>query len=180
MNIEITGRHVLVTPALQGYVLKRLRKFERLLGQESSCHVILDVEKARHCAEIIIKSKYLELTGRGETGDLYSSILRAIEKLERQAIKGKTKKIETKRHRAKTESVAKRSGIRPSGVRMQVRRRGNGIIEEEAPGKPMHLDEAVLELGQTENPFVVFRDVESGQVRVVFRRKDGSLGLISA
>ncbi len=179
MEIEITGRHVLVTTALQTYVLKRLRKFDRILGQNASCHVILDVEKSRHSAEIVLKSKYLDLTGRGETGDLYSSILLAIEKLERQAIKGKTKKIETKRHKAKSESVAERSGTRIRGVPGR-KRRGNGIIEEEAPGKPMHLDEAVLELGQTENPFVVFRDVESGQVRVVYRRKDGSLGLISA
>ena len=44
----------------------------------------------------------------------------------------------------------------------------------------MHIDEAVIELGQTDNHFVVFRDVESGEVRVVYRRKDGSLGLISA
>ncbi len=179
MEIEITGRHVLVTPALQTYVLKRLRKFERLLGPNASCHVILDVEKERHFAEIILKSKRMGITGKGETGDLYSSILRAIEKLERQAIKGKTKKIETKRHRAKSESVAERSGTFPREFSERPRRR-DGMIEEEAPRKPMHLDEAVLELGQTENPFVVFRDVESGQVRVVYRRKDGSLGLISA
>ncbi len=179
MDIEITGRHVLVTSALQAYVLKRLRKFDRLLDRNASCHVILDVEKERHSAEIILKSKFLDITGRGETGDLYSSILRAIEKLERQAIKRKTKKIETKRHKAKSESVAERSGTRPHRV-PGPRQRGNGIIEEEAPGQPMHLDEAVLELGQSENPCVMFRDIESGRMRVVYRRKDGSLGLISA
>ena len=178
MDIEITGRHVLLTPALQAYVLKRLRKFDRILDRNASCHVILDVEKARHSAEIVLKSKHLDITGRGETGDLYSSILRAIEKLERQTIKGKTKKIETKRHKAKSESVAERTGTRPHSIPGR-RQRGNGITEEEAPGKPMHLDEAVLELGQTENPCVMFRDVESGKVRVVYRRKDGSLGLIS-
>ncbi len=179
MDIEITGRHVLVTPALQTYVLKRLRTFDRILDRNASCHVILDVEKERHCAEIILKSKFLDITGRGETGDLYSSILRAVEKLERQAIKRKTKKIETKRHKAKSDSVAERTGTHPHVIPRR-KSTGNGIVEEEAPGKPMHLDEAVLELGQTENPCVMFRDVESGKVRVVYRRKDGSLGLISA
>jgi putative sigma-54 modulation protein len=178
MNVEITGRHVLITSALHSYVLKRLRKFDRLLGSDASIHVILEVEKERHTAEILLKSKYLDLTGKGETGDLYSSILRAIEKLERQTLKHKTKKIETKRHIAKTKSVAERTG---DTIRKGAHRRpGNGIMEEEAPRKPMHVDEAVLELEQTENPFVVFRDVESGEVRVVYRRKDGSLGLISA
>lgn len=179
MNVEITGRHVLVTSAIQSYILKRLKRFERILTRGGSFHVILEVEKERQTAEIILKSKYLNLTGKGETGDLYSSILRAVEKIERQAIKHKGKIIETKRHRAKTQSVAKRLGVRAGHVSGRLRP-GNGIFEEEAPKKPMHLDEAVLELGQTEYPFVVFRDVESGEVRVVYRRKDGSLGLVSA
>jgi putative sigma-54 modulation protein len=179
MNVEITGRHVLVTTAIQSYVLKRLKRFERILARGASFHVILEVEKERRTAEIILNSKDLNLTGKGETGDLYSSILRAVEKLERQAIKHKGKIIETKRHKAKTESVAKRLGIRARNASGR-RQPGNGIFEEEAPKKPMHLDEAVLELGHAENPFVVFRDVESGQVRVVYRRKDGSLGLVSA
>jgi putative sigma-54 modulation protein len=179
MNVEITGRHVLVTSAIQSYILKRLKRFERLLARDGSFHVILDVEKERQRAEIILKSKYLNLTGKGETGDLYSSILRAVEKIERQAIKHKRKMIETKRHRAKTPSVSKKPGAR-AGSGSGRMRPGNGIFEEEAPKKPMHLAEAVLELGHTENPFVVFRDVESGEVRVVYRRKDGSLGLVSA
>jgi len=178
MDVEITGRHVLVTSAIQTYVLKRLKRFERIFARDGSFHVILGVEKGRQTAEVILKSKYLSLTGKGETGDLYSSILRAVEKIERQTIKHKGKIIETKRHKAKAASVANRLGVRrrSAGVRL---RPGNGIYEEEAPKKPMHLDEAVLELGQAENPFVVFRDVESGQVRVVYRRKDGSLGLVS-
>jgi putative sigma-54 modulation protein len=179
MEVEITGRHVLVTSAIQTYVLKRLKRFERILAREGSFHVILGVQKGRQTAEIVLKSKYLSLTGKGETGDLYSSILRAVEKIERQAIKHKGKVIETKRHKAKVASVAKRLGIR-GGSAAGRPRPGNGIYEEEAPKKPMHLDEALLELGHAENPFVVFRDVESGQVRVVYRRKDGSLGLVSA
>lgn len=178
MNVEITGRHVLVTAALQSYVLKRLRKFDRMLDHSASFHVILEVTKERHTAEINLKSRHIELTGKGETGDLYSSIVRAVEKIERQALKSKTKKIETKRHKAKTISVAQRGGTPPSNARKR-KPRTDGILEEEAPRKPMHLDEAVVELGQTENPFVAFRDVESGEVRVVYRRKDGSLGLIS-
>ena len=178
MSVEITGRHVVITAPIRTYVLKRLRKFSRILGDETSFHVILDVEKDRHTAEIVLKSKILDLTGRGETDDLYSSILLAVDKLGRQALKHKSKIIETKRHRAQEKSVAKRSGL---GSRERPVRRsssGNGILEEEASKKPMHVEEAVLELGEREYPFVVFRNVESGGVNVLYRRKDGSLGLI--
>src|SRR5437773_11196748 len=110
MNVEITGRHVLVTAAIRTYVLKRLRKFSKLFGDAINFHVILDVEKDRHTAEILLKSKLLDVTGTGETKDMYSSISRALEKLERKVLKYKNKVIENKRHITKTKSMAKKSG----------------------------------------------------------------------
>jgi len=179
MHVEITGRHIEITPAIRNYVLKRLRKFTRLLGEEIAFHVIVDVEKQRHTAEILLKSKLLDLTGKGETADMYSSIIRAVEKLERQALKQKSKIIETKRQRAKAQSVAVKTGEREEAAKAAARRR-NGSQEEEAHKKPMAVEEAVLELGHSEYPFVVFRNAESGAVNVLYRRKDGLLGLIHA
>ena len=177
MNVEITGRHIEITPAIQNYVLNRLRKFTRIFGDQITFHVIIDVEKQRHTAEILLKSKLLDLTGKGQTADMYSSIIRAIEKLERQALKQKSKIIETKRQRAKAQSLAVKSGVGEKTAAVASGRH-NGIQEEEAHKKPMAVEEAVLELGQSGYPFVVFRNVESGAVNVLYRRKDGSLGLI--
>ena len=177
MNLEITGRHVLISAPIRSYVEKRVRKFMRILGEQTNIHVILEVEKDRHTAEIVLKSRNLSLTGKGETADLYASILRAVEKLERRALKQKNRKIEIKRHKAKEKSVALKSGI-GAGSRRDVGRPGEGILEEEAPKKPMLVEEAALELTHREYPFVVFRNVESGGVNVLYRRKDGSLGLI--
>ena len=175
MNVEITGRHLVVTPALRTYVLRRLRKFSKIFGDDLSCHVIIDVSKTRHTAEILLRSKILTVTGKGETPDMYSSILRAVEKLERQALKHKGKLIETKRQRPRRASVPGKisgaTGPRPT-------RHTNGIEEEHAPKKPMAVEEAVLELGQSKYPFVVFRNADSGGVNVLYRKKDGSLGLI--
>jgi len=176
MNVEITGRHVEITPAIHSFVLKRLRKFIRILGEDISFHVVIDVEKARHTAEILLKSKILDLTGKGETGDMYSSILLAVDKIARQALKHKGKIIETKRQRARAKSVAKKTALPTSaGIAAEPH---DGIMEEEAHKKPMAIEEAVLELGQSEYPFVVFRNAESGAVNVLYRRKDGLLGLI--
>jgi putative sigma-54 modulation protein len=177
MNVEITGRHVVITPAIRTYILKRLRKFARILGEDISFHVIIDVEKERQTAEILLKSKLLDLTGTGVTDDMYSSIMRAIEKLERQALKHKSKIIEGKRQRAKAKSVAKKLGVGEASERTLASRR-NGIQEEEAQRKPMAVDEALLELNHSDYPFVVFRNSESGAVNILYRRKDGTLGLI--
>jgi len=176
MNVEITGRHLVVTPALRTYVMRRLRKFSKIFGDDLSCHVIIDVAKARHTAEILLRSKILTVAGKGETADMYASILRAVEKLERQALKHKAKIIETKRQRVRAGSVAEKAGG-GSAARRPVRD-SNGIEEEQARKKPMAVEEAVLELGHAKYPFVVFRNVDSGDVNVLYRKKDGSLGLI--
>ena len=177
MNVEITGRHVVITPAIRTYVLNRLRKFVKIFGDDINFHVIIDVEKERQTAEILLKSKLLDLTGKGQTDDLYNSIVRAIEKLERQALKHKSKIIEGKRQRAKAKSVAAKLGIGEPSSRVLVQG-SNGVQEEEAQRKPMAVEEAVIELNHSEYSFVVFRDSESGSVNVLYRRKDGSLGLI--
>jgi putative sigma-54 modulation protein len=179
MNVEITGRHVLITPAIRTYLLKRLRKFVKIFGEEISFHVIVDVEKQRQTAEILLKSKLLDLTGKGQTDDMYNSIVRAIEKLERQALKHKSKIIEGKRQRAKAKSVAVRLGVGEPSARV-LEQKSSGIREEEAQRKPMAVEEAVIELNHADYPFVVFRNSESGAVNVLYRRKDGTLGLVRA
>jgi putative sigma-54 modulation protein len=178
MNVEITGRHVVITPAIRTYVLKRLRKFIKVLGDDISFHVIIDVEKERQTAEILLKSKMLDLTGKGQTDDMYSSILIAIEKLERQVLKHKSKIIEGKRQRAKAKSVAVKLGIGERTAAVLSERRSNGVQEEEAQRKPMAVEEAVIELNHSEYPFVVFRNSESGTINVLYKKKDGTLGLI--
>lgn len=177
MNVEITGRHLVVTPALRTYVLRRLRKFSKIFGDDLACHVIIDVAKSRHTAEILLRSKILTVAGKGETPDMYASILRAVEKLEKQALKHKGKIIETKRQRPGAGAVSERmerAATRPG----RTRRSRSGIEEEHARKKPMAVEEAVLELGQSKYPFVVFRNADSGDVNVLYRKKDGSLGLI--
>ena len=179
MNVEITGRHVVITPAIRTYVLKRLRKFAKILGDDISFHVIVDVEKERQTAEILLKSKLLDLTANFVSDDMYNSIVRAIEKLERQALKHKSKIIEGKRQRANAKSVATNLGVGEPTARTPVRKT-NGIQEEEAQRKPMAVEEAVIELNHSEYPFIVFRNADSGAVNVLYRRKDGSIGLIRA
>ena len=188
MNVEITGRHVMITPAIRTYVMKRLRKFDRFFGANSSFHVIIGVEKERHTAEILLKSKLLDLTGKGETGDMYASIARAIEKLERQALKSKCRRIETKRQKAKAKSVEEKSGVilakgsarsgRSRSAGLQGLEEAAAILDESVPKKSLTVEEAVSVLGQSEYPFVVFRNVESGSVNVLYRRMDGSLSLV--
>lgn len=177
MNVEITGRHVVITPAIRAYVLKKLGKFTKIFGDAINFHVIIDVEKERQTAEILLKSKMLELAGKGQSDDMYNSIIRAIEKLERQALKQKSKLVDGKRQQAKAKSAATKLGEGEPTAR-SLARKGSGVKEEAVQKKPMTVEEAVLELGQSEYPFVTFRNADSGDINVLYRRKDGSLRLV--
>jgi putative sigma-54 modulation protein len=178
-----------ITPAIRSYVQKKLAKFAKLLGDDTSFHVILDVVKDRHKAEILLKSRLLELAGKGQSDDLYNSIILAIEKLEKQALKQKGKLIEGKRSKAKEKSVATRTGVGdPTSKALRnakgaqdaddAPRRPASVREEALNKKPMTVEEATLELEHADVPFVAFRNAASGDMNVLYRRKNGSLRLI--
>lgn len=177
MNVEITGRRVAITPAIRSYVNKKLRKFTKILGDDLKFHVIIDVEKERHTAEILLKSKLLDLAGKGRTEDMYNSIMRAIEKLERQALKQKSKIVDGKRQRAMEKSVDEKLGIKEPSSR-SLARKSPSVREETFQKKPMSVDEAVMEINQSQDQFIIFRNSDSGELNVLYRQNDGSLRLV--
>ena len=178
MKVEITGRHIEITPAIRTHVQKKLGKFTRILGDDIKFHVIIGVEKERQNVEILLKSRLLELAGKGSSDDLYNSVMLAIEKLERQALKQKGKMIEGKRAKAMEKSVATRTEDVAEPAPRATKRKSKAIREEALRKKPMTMEEAALELEQTENSFVAFRNSESDEMNVLYRRKDGSLRVI--
>jgi len=178
MKVEITGRHIVITPAIRSHVQKKLGKFTRILGDDIKFHVVIGVEKDRQNVEILLKSKLLELTGKGSSNDLYNSVTLAIEKLERQALRQKGKMIEGKRQKAAREKTVAIQAVVDEPAPRVVKRKTANVREEALRKKPMTIEEAVLELEQGEYPFVVFRNSESDEMNVVYRHKKGAIRVI--
>lgn len=177
MQIEITGRHVEITEPIKSYVHNRLKKFGKLFVEPIDIHVILSVQKHRHGAEIVLKSKLFNLTSIEETTDMYNSVNRAIEKIERQALKQKERVISNKRQPLTGDLSPAGKGA-PSTSDNNSGRRFSIIVEELQRKKPMAVEEALIDLSESDRNFVVFRDSESAGVHVLYRRKDGNFGLI--
>jgi putative sigma-54 modulation protein len=182
MTIEITGRKIEVTPALRSFTEKKLKKLDRLLDGITEAHVILTVEKHRHTAEILVKSRLARLSGSETTNDLYASIGNVLEKIERQAKKLKDKHSWGKK---RVKGVATIRAPRPEpepepegeqGRRVQASPRL--IRSRRYAVKPMTVDEAVLQVQDSKDSFLVFRDAVSQRVGVIYRRADGNFGLI--
>jgi len=179
MDFEYTGRHVDVTPALRAHVEEHFGKIDHLFPNSTTAraHVIIDVVKNRHIAEILLHWRDHTLTAKDTNADMYQALTRCIDKIEKQAVKLKKKIIERK------QSATPLSALSPEPA--------TGTAAPENPAqkpriiaarryrvKPMTAEEAAMTLAEDSNQFVVFRDSDTSRLSVLYRRKDGNYGLI--
>jgi len=186
MKINYTGRQVELAPAELRKLEARFTKIGKLLDgkRETEAHVILSLERHLHEAEVTVNYYGHQLAGLGSSTDLFTAIHSAAEKLEKQAVKARTKWRDTKRTPRKNASEAETEAAPPEAE-----------LEEEAGAeaaadnrvfrvnhhrkrKPMTLDEALLEMDNRE--YVVYKDAATDRVNVLVRRRDGHFDLIEA
>lgn len=201
MDVEYTGRQFEVTAAIRKDVEAGLSKIRKILKDKFHSKVILSLEKHRHKAEITITPRRGPLVGLAQASDMKSAINEALEHLEKQALKYKTKKISKKRHDRKSYEENKWNGkAAPEGAE----KTGTAALPETIPLvvhqfsalesapeihvvrasdsvalRPMTLEEAVKEAHFRDRDVFVFRDPQ-GKVMVLHRTRDGKMELIEA
>jgi putative sigma-54 modulation protein len=194
MRINVTFRHMEATDALRDHAEKRVRRVAKYVHRPIDAHVILSVVKRRHIAEVVLNADRTTMTAKEETGDLYSAIDLASDKLEHRARKHTEKisshKVSPRSRRAQIEApeiVAAPEPREGPGLRMDVlradsfgRRKGPEVMHtKRLPVKPMSVEEAVMQMDLMSNEFLVFRNAATDILSVVYRRKDGHYGLIA-
>jgi putative sigma-54 modulation protein len=170
MKFMITGKNIALTDALKNTVEKKLGKLEKYFNPEVEIHATLSVQKNRQIIEVTIPFNGILLRGEESTTDMYLSIDNVVDKLEKQIMK----------HRTRLERRTHDGSLRLMEVPSEV-------AEEEEPQvvktkrfavKPMDVDEAVLQMDLLGHDFFVFRNADSNEVNVVYKRRDGNVGLI--
>lgn len=175
MRFEYTGRHVEVSPGIRKHVEDHFRKLEHIFdGTTAWTHVIIDVEKNRHIAELIVHWRDHTLTAKDINADMYLALTRAIAKIEKQALKLKHKTIDRKQGARRTSAVAPT----PDGQVEASPGPPRIINARRYSVKPMTAEEAALRLSADPDQFVVFRDADTDRVGVLYKRTDGNFGLI--
>jgi putative sigma-54 modulation protein len=170
MKIEFTGRQTDIADDVRRLAERKLQKVGKLLPSLTRAHVILAADKHRQVAEVSVHSRQLDLAAVEVTTNPRLSVAGAIDKLLRQA----------QRQRAKRRE---RKGSASPRLATPVAERGSDgaprvIRTRRAAVKPMTLDEAALEMEGRGDGVLVFRDARTERVSVLFRRKDGHLGLV--
>lgn len=186
MQLDITGRHIDITPALRQLIERRVARIERLLNDSAiSANVVLTLEKYRHRAEIVVRARGDHaLSGMGEGNGWTLAIRQATEKVEGQAKRLKSKWAERKRsaprRRVPTTAPGSRKTRRTTVARPDAAEAAapRVIRRSRYPVKAMTLDDAAGQVEETTDAFVVFRNADSDAISIIYRRRDGNLGLI--
>jgi putative sigma-54 modulation protein len=170
MNIILTGRNLEIAPALKNYVEKKLKRFNRYMSNISEAVVTIGIEKYRHKVEVLLKVNGFLIQAEGITGEVYSSIDEVTEKLERQIKKYKEKLVSHRKSEGKGVPVLAES-VATADVRRIIKNKRFEL-------KPMSPDEAAMQMDLLDKNFFVFTNYNSGDINVIYRRKDGNFGLI--
>jgi putative sigma-54 modulation protein len=190
MRLELRGHHVDITPALKRLVGAKLAKIEQLLNDRAvSVKAILTLEKHRHRANITLHARGEKfLHGEAETDKWETAVGEAVEEIWQQAQKVKNKRHDLTRHGVKTGVVAAaennggatRAPTAPRATRVvRERVRMPRILRATRQAiKPMSAADAARQLDADDSGIVVFRDVETEAISVVYRRPDGELALV--
>jgi putative sigma-54 modulation protein len=170
MNIIVTGRHLEITPALKNYVEKKVKRINRYLSNISEAVVTISVQKYRHKVEVLLKVNGVLIQAEGVTSEVYSSIDEVSEKLGRQIKKYKEKLVSHRKSEGKGSS-----GAPDVKSTLEV---GRIIKNKRFELKPMSPDEAVMQMDLLDKIFFIFTNDNSGDINVIYRRRDGNFGLI--
>ncbi|MBM4294758.1 MAG: ribosome-associated translation inhibitor RaiA [Deltaproteobacteria bacterium] len=167
MQVSVTFRQIDPSEALKNYVTDRLKKLKRYLEGPVEVHVVLGLEKFRHLADITINSNGRVIKGREENVDMYAAIDLVMDKIDMQL-----KKL---RERLRDKGDRSRPGAAASSVEEaegpQIRRR-----RVEVPA--LQVDDAVEMLQGGGREVLVFTDVATGGLKVLYRRQDGVFQLV--
>ena len=180
MQNNFTGHRMDITPALRTFTQEKFDKLERHFEQISVINVVFDAEKLLKIVEATIVVTKDQLHARSESDDMYTAITQAAEKLERQALKFKDKKTNQKRQ-VKSKLVAEKieaAETEPTPTVVEASKEVNIIPSQRYADKPMSSEEAAVELKQSEDHFLVFRDGKTEKIAVIYKRKNGDFGLI--
>ncbi len=168
MKINFTGRNFEIPESLKDLAMKRLEKLKRIEGEIIEATVTMIVERHNHIVEINVKDKNSSFIASEKSNSMTVSLRRAFDTIEKQIKKGKEKVIKKKR---------RAEAILPSEVELveteSMITRSNDYFP-----KPISLEEAVKFFNSNRKEILVFKNLDSKRVAVLFKRKDGRISLI--
>ena len=179
MQLNITARHINLTPALTDYVQRKVEKAQRYFDAIIWAQAILVVEKHRHIAELVVHTPGSTFRVKGEAGDLYSAVDLATHKLDTHLSRVKDRQRNHKHEGAtakRTEQAALLTLPRENGES-----NGHQIFETEAvPLRTLPVNQAIREFNTGGKPAFLFINSKTDRISVLYRRGRQGYGILEA
>jgi len=172
MKTNIHGNKIKITEAIQEYIETKLGKLDKYLENPSevTANVLVKVKGKDQTVEVTIPVKKLILRAEETHSDLYAAIDLVLEKLERQIRKNKT--------RMKKKVTKDLDFNIDFKVEKDEEEKGKIVKRKVVDSKPMDEEEAILQMNLLGHSFFVFNNIETGEVNVLYKRKDEDYGII--
>ena len=171
MRVTVIGKNINVTPALKEIVERKISKLDRYFEPDVSSRATLTVQKNSQIFEVTIPFNGVVLRCEESTDDMYKSIDLVENKLERQI-----RKQRTKLQRRNNESL--RFGNFDEVASEEDDNEGEIVKVKRFNIKPMSTEEAILQMELVQHNFFVFKDCDTENINVIYKRKDGNYGLL--
>ena len=169
MKITMTGRKVTLRPAFVERTETKLSKLDKFFDTDAAADVTVTAERDQHRVEVTIRCNGMIFRAEETAEDMNEAVDRLVDILLRQIRKNKT------RLEKRLRSGAFVGGYEPETEESET----YPIVRSKSfPVKPLDVEEAILQMNLTGHQFYMFRNMDSGEINVVYRRKNGDYGLL--
>ncbi|MBO8142033.1 MAG: ribosome-associated translation inhibitor RaiA [Firmicutes bacterium] len=179
MQFTVAGKNLQVTPALREHAERKVKKLLKFFDGDRHAimaDLVLSCQRDRQQAEITLRVGGLIVRGVGNTDDMYVSIDQAVDRIERQIRKFKTRIQQRLQERPRPAAAAEEPASSPEAQEESDQPRV--VRVKRFAIKPMTVDEAVLQMELLGHDFFVFTNAATDEVNVLYRRQAGDYGLI--
>jgi putative sigma-54 modulation protein len=176
MKIDFVARRVTLNDQVRQLAEKKLSKITKYFNDILDVRVELDQERHLYVADLAIKGKDFDVKSTSQNKDLTTAIQDAIDKAEIQARRAKTRLKNHKGRQPRVDSEWSMEVLEPD---VETGGEPRIVQQRSIPIKPMSVEEAVLQLEESPDEFLVFRNSANDKINVLYRLPDKNLGLIT-
>lgn len=179
MAIEITGRSYEVSDSIRELIAAKLEKITKYFDRILEIRCVLSVEKYRHHCEILVHGKDYDLKAGQEAETMEEAIQLSVDHLKQQGQKIHRKVRSQHRRQQKVVNDAGPGNAQPDKISEGPPPTPRIIRTPHLPIRPMSVEQAAMLLDDSRNEFIVFRDLDTDKVTVIYKRRDNNFGMIA-
>ena len=174
MRIIVSGRNTEVTETLKERLTKKLGKLDKFFNPDTEAQATFSKEKSKHIVDVTIQFNSTVFRAEEKNDDMFTSIDRVVDTLE-----GQIRKNKTKAQKKKIQGVILKGRVPSSKPDEETSKGRFKVLEAEKYSvKPMTLEEAVMQLNLSKDPYFMFSNSDTKQVNMVYKISGNTFGLV--